>query len=27
MIVTDDNFEEVVKAHKLIMIDFWAEWC
>ncbi len=27
MIVTDDNFEEVISAHKLIMIDFWAEWC
>lgn len=27
MIVTDDNFDDIIKTHKLIMIDFWAEWC
>jgi thioredoxin 1 len=27
MIVTDDNFDEIIKCHKTIMIDFWAEWC
>lgn len=27
MIVTDENFEDVINSHKLIMIDFWAEWC
>ncbi len=27
MIVTDDNFESTINSHKLIMIDFWAEWC
>jgi len=26
--VTDENFEtEVLKADKLILVDFWAEWC
>ena len=26
--VTDDNFEtEVLKSAKLILVDFWAEWC
>jgi len=27
MILTDDNFDEVIKSNGLILIDFWAEWC
>lgn len=27
MIVTDSNFDTIISTHKLIMIDFWAEWC
>jgi thioredoxin 1 len=27
MIVTDEDFDNIVSSHKLIMIDFWAEWC
>ena len=26
--VTDENFgTEVLKADKLTLVDFWAEWC
>ncbi|NOZ58624.1 MAG: thioredoxin [Euryarchaeota archaeon] len=24
---TDDNFEDMVKEHPLILVDFWAAWC
>lgn len=27
MIIDKNNFEESIKAHKVILIDFWAEWC
>lgn len=27
MIVTQDTFNETVKSHKIILIDFWAPWC
>jgi thioredoxin 1 len=27
MILTDENFEEVIKSNGLILVDFWAEWC
>ena len=27
MILTDENFEEVIKSNGLVLVDFWAEWC
>ena len=27
MLVTDSNFDEVIKSNNLILVDFWAEWC
>ena len=27
MIVTDSTFDELIKNNKLLLIDFWAEWC
>lgn len=27
MIVTDESFDNVLKSHDLVLIDFWAEWC
>ncbi|GBU07597.1 thioredoxin 1 [Bacteroidales bacterium] len=25
--ITDANFDELVKGDKLLVVDFWAEWC
>lgn len=25
--ITDENFEEFVSSHPLVVVDFWAEWC
>ena len=25
--VTDQNFEETIKNNKLVLVDFWANWC
>ena len=24
---TDDNFENLIKEHKICITDFWATWC
>ena len=25
--VTDQNFDETLGQHPLVLVDFWAEWC
>jgi thioredoxin 1 len=26
--ITDDNFQDIIKSSdKLILVDFWADWC
>jgi thioredoxin 1 len=25
--VSDSNFEQTIKSNKLVLVDFWANWC
>ncbi|MBS1487308.1 MAG: thioredoxin [Bacteroidetes bacterium] len=27
VVLTDSNFDEVIKNEKPVLVDFWAEWC
>jgi thioredoxin 1 len=27
LIVTDESFDNILKSHDLVLIDFWAPWC
>lgn len=27
LVITDSNFDELLKSGKPLVVDFWAEWC
>jgi thioredoxin 1 len=27
LVLTKDNFDDVVKENSIVVIDFWADWC
>ncbi len=27
VVINEDNFEEILKANKYLLVDFWATWC
>ncbi|QGA54837.1 thioredoxin [Sulfolobus sp. E5-1-F] len=27
LVLTEENFDEVIKNNKLVLVDCWAEWC
>lgn len=27
LVITDSNFDELLKSGKPMVVDFWAEWC
>lgn len=27
IVLKDENFDQIIAEHELVVVDFWAEWC
>ena len=27
LVISDENFDQIIKDNPLVIVDFWAEWC
>tara|TARA_B100001750_G_scaffold59198_1_gene46929 strand:- start:1777 stop:2103 length:327 start_codon:yes stop_codon:yes gene_type:complete len=27
IVISDENFDQIIKTNPIVVVDFWAEWC